>query len=161
MLLYGFFRSASIPAAKKLSAADHGMPAVGQQRLETRRIFRRGYNKYISYPGIHQNGQRIIYHGFVVYGQQLLTRHPRQRIQPSTRTSRQYYSFHEYKTTLLLCAFAFEYADYRFEDDFNIEPYRTVVYIIKLEFLSFAAVVCTVATTVRRPPSYHTWFDRQ
>ena len=60
---------------------------------------------------------------------------------------------------MLLCARAFEHADDRLENNFKVQPDRTMIDVIEFELLPLAAFVSTVASAVRRPPADHTGFD--
>ena len=70
------------------------LTAVFEQTLETGKILRCGNYKDIPDSGQHEHRNRIVYHRLIEYGYQLFTDTFGDRIQPSTTTSRQNYSFH-------------------------------------------------------------------
>ena len=70
------------------------MTSVPQQRLEPGKVLRRGNQQDVPDARQHQGGQRIVNHGLVIDGQQLLGYHRRQRVQTRAGASGQDDSLH-------------------------------------------------------------------
>ena len=70
------------------------MGAVPQEVFKIREVLGSGDDKDLSYPRQHENGQGVINHGFIIYGEELLAHPPRNGIEPRPGTSRQNNSFH-------------------------------------------------------------------
>jgi len=68
--------------------------AVAQQRAEPRQVFGGADDQDFADARQHQDGQRVIDHGFVVHRQQLFADDPRDGIEPGPRTARQNDAFH-------------------------------------------------------------------
>ena len=84
----------SLPLA--LDELSECVPAPGrvEQALEARRIVRRGDDEDVADAREHERRERVVDHGLVVHGQQLLGRDPRERVQPRAGTPGEDDAFH-------------------------------------------------------------------
>jgi len=68
--------------------------SIAQQAKEVARVLPACHKQNISYPRVDQGLERIKDHGLVEHWQQVLVRHPRQRVQAGSQTSSKDDSFH-------------------------------------------------------------------
>ena len=66
----------------RVGQADAELAPIAKQALEARRIVRRGDDEDVADAREHERRERVVDHGLVVHGQQLLGRDPRERVQP-------------------------------------------------------------------------------
>ena len=76
--------------------ADTKLAAVAQQPLKVRQILGRGDDQNIPDTRQHQRRERIINHGLIIDGQELLGCDHRQRIQPRSASSCKNDTFHRW-----------------------------------------------------------------
>ena len=73
---------------------DAVLAAIAQQRLKAGRVGGGGDDQDILNARQHEGGQRVVDHGLIVDGQQLLAGDHRQRIKPGAGTAGQNNAFH-------------------------------------------------------------------
>ena len=78
----------------RVGQADAELAPVAEQALETRRVLRRGDDENVADAREHERRERVIDHGLVVHGQQLLGRDPRERVQPRAGATGEDDAFH-------------------------------------------------------------------
>ena len=78
----------------RVGQADAELAAVAEQALETRGIVGRRDDEYVADAREHERRERVIDHGLVVHGQQLLGRDPRERVQPRAGATGEDDAFH-------------------------------------------------------------------
>lgn len=66
----------------RVGQPDAELASVAEQALETRRVLRRGDDEDVADAREHERRERVVDHGLVVHGKQLLGRDPRERVQP-------------------------------------------------------------------------------
>ncbi|KAF5043425.1 hypothetical protein DSECCO2_502370 [anaerobic digester metagenome] len=72
--------------------------AVAEHLLETGQVRGRGDDEDLADAGQHQHRKRVVDHGLVVDGQELLAHHPRDGIQPRARPAGQDDAFHAFSS---------------------------------------------------------------
>ena len=78
----------------RVGQPDAELAAVAEQTLKARRIVRRGDDENVPDARKHERRERVVDHGLVIHGQQLLGRDPRERIQPRAGTPGEDDAFH-------------------------------------------------------------------
>ena len=80
---------------------DPELRPVAEEPLEVREVCGRRDQQDVAYPREHEGRERVVDHGLVVDGKQLLARHRRQRVEAGARPAGEDYAFHVVKYPFL------------------------------------------------------------